>query len=359
MKKFLLLALVLVLAQSLMAGGGGQQTAPAASGGSSSAPSSSGPYDSLQPVTLIFGSGTAPGAAGDLWGIAFCENVEKITGGKLKINYFGNSQLGVDTELQQQMLAGDIDIVVCQPAQTTSFVKEVAVFDLPMAFAKYNANAIDKALNDSSFTKLINEGYGKSGMICLGYLQGATFREMTSNKEVRKLADFQGVKIRTMDAKFHVMFWKSLGANPTPLPFTELYLSLQQGVVDAQENATDTSRNAMFFEVQKYLINTHHIIYLNQFLMNKKKFDGLAPAYQNAIRQAVAQATAKLAPDMQKINDDNKAFMVQKGMTSIDLPASFVDEVVAKADEVYKAIRTEIGNNIVDALINELKAAQK
>ncbi|MCL2478978.1 MAG: TRAP transporter substrate-binding protein [Treponema sp.] len=359
MKKFLLLALVLVLAQSLMAGGGGQQTAPAASGGSSSAPSSSGPYDSLQPVTLIFGSGTAPGAAGDLWGIAFCENVEKITGGKLKINYFGNSQLGVDTELQQQMLAGDIDIVSCQPAQTTSFVKEVAVFDLPMAFAKYNAQAIDKALNNSSFTKLINDGYAKAGMVCLGFLQGATFREMTSNREVRKLADFQGIKIRTMDSKFHVMFWKSLGTNPTPLPFTELYLSLQQGVVDAQENANDTNVSAMFFEVQKFLVNTHHILYLNQFLMNKKRFDSLAPAYQDAIRKAVAQATGTLSPNMQKINDDNKAVMIQKGMTSIDFPPSFVDDVVAKADGVYKAIRAEIGDPIVDALINELKAAQK
>jgi len=355
MKRFLVLALVLVLAQTLMAGGGGQKPAPASGGG---APSG-GPYDNLQAVTLIYGNGAANGAAGDLWGKYFCENVEKITGGKLKVNYFGNSQLGVDSELQQQMLAGDIDIVSCQPAQTTSFVKEVAVFDLPMAFAKYNAQAIDKALNDSSFTKLINDGYAKAGMICLGFLQGATFREMTSNKEIRSLNDFNGVKIRTMDSRFHLMFWRALGANPTPLPFTELYMSLQQGVVDAQENANDTNVSAQFFEVQKFLVNTHHIIYLNQFLMNKKKFDSLAPAYQAAVREAVAQATGKLSPDMKKINDDNKAIMIQKGMTSIEFQPSFIDEVVAKADGVYKAIRGEIGDSIVDALINELKAAQK
>ena len=354
MKKFLVLALVFLLAQTLMAGGGGQQSAPAPSGGSGGA----GPYDNLQAVTLKFGNGAANGAAGDLWGKAFCESAAKITGGKLKVDYFGNSQLGVDSELQQQMLAGDIDIVACQPAQTTSFVPEVAVFDLPMVFAKYNAKAIDKALNDSPFTKMINEGYGKKGMICLGFLQGATFREMTSNKEIRTLADFAGVKIRTMDSKYHLMFWRSLGANPTPLPFTELYLSLQQGVVQAQENANDTNVSAQFFEVQKYLVNTHHILYLNQFLMNKKKFDSLAPAYQQAIRQAVAEATAQIAPNMQKINDDNKAIMIQKGMTSIEFQPSFIDDVVAKADEVYKAIRAAIGDNIVDTLIKELKAAQ-
>ena len=350
MKKFLMLALVLILAQTLMAGGGKQSDSQSSGG--------SGPYASLAPVTLIYGNGAANGAAGDLWGKYFCEAVENITGGKLKVDYFGNSQLGVDSELQQQMLAGDIDIVSCQPAQTTAFVKEVAVFDLPMAFAKYSAGAIDKTLNDSSFTKLINEGYARSGMICLGFLQGATFREMTSNKEIRSINDFNGVKIRTMDSRFHLMFWRALGANPTPLAFTELYMSLQQGVVEAQENANDTNVSSQFFEVQKYLVNTHHILYLNQFLMNKKKFDGLAPAYQDAVRQAVAQATARLSPDMKKINDDNKAIMIQKGMTSIEFQPSFVDEIIKKADDVYKAIRADIGNPIVDALIKELDAAK-
>jgi len=350
MKKYLLLALVLILAQTLMAGGGGQQSA-ATSGGT-------GPYANLAPVTLVYGNGAANMAAGDLWGRYFVEAVEKITDGKISINYFGNSQLGVDSELQQQMLAGDIDIVSCQPAQTTSFVPEVAVFDLPMVFARYNAKTIDKALNDSSFTRLINEGYARKGMICLGFLQGATFREMTSNKEVRSIRDFTGVRIRTMDARFHLMFWRALGANPTPLPFTELYMSLQQGVVDAQENANDTNVSAQFFEVQKFLVNTHHIIYLNQFLMNKGKFDSLAPAYQAAVREAVGQATARLAPDLQKINDDNKAIMIQRGMTSIEFPPSFYEEVIVRADEVYKAIRADIGNTIVDALIKELEAAK-
>ena len=308
-------------------------------------------------VTLIYGNGAANGAAGDLWGKYFCEAVENITGGKLMVDYFGNSQLGVDSELQQQMLAGDIDIVSCQPAQTTAFVKEVAVFDLPMVFAKYDAKAIDRTLNDSSFTKLINESYARSGMVCLGFLQGATFREMTSNKEIRSIDDFKGVKIRTMDSRFHLMFWRALGANPTPLAFTELYMSLQQGVVEAQENANDTSVSSQFFEVQKYLVNTHHILYLNQFLMNKKKFDSLSPANQNAIREAVAEATARIAPDMKKINDGNKAIMIQKGMTSIDLAPSFVDEIIAKAGVVRNAIRAEIGDAIVDALVNELEAA--
>ncbi|MCD8140853.1 MAG: TRAP transporter substrate-binding protein [Planctomycetaceae bacterium] len=316
-------------------------------------------FADLESVELVMGDGAANGAAGDLWAIEFCKKVEELTGGKLTIAYFGNSQLGVDSELQQQMLAGDIAMMVCQPAQTTPFVKEVAVFDLPMVFAKYDAQTIDKALNDSSFTKLINEGYARANMLCLGFLQGGTFREMTSNKEIRTIDDFAGVKIRTMDAKFHLMFWQALGANPTPLAFTELYMSLQQGVVQAQENANDTNVNSQFFEVQKYLVNTHHILYLNQFLVNKATFESLDPAYQNAIRQAVAEATAVLAPQMGKINDDNKQITIDKGMISIEFAPEFIDEAIAKADNVYTGIRAEIGDEIVDALINELKAASE
>ena len=264
-----------------------------------------GPYDNLKSVTLRYGNGAAPGAAGDLWGLAFCKHVKEITGGKLIIDYFGNSQLGVDSELQTQMLAGDIDIVSCQPGQSTTFVSALAVYDLPLVFAKYSAAQIDKALNNSSFTKIINQKYADSNMICLGVLQGATYRVMTSNKKITQIADFKGIKIRTMNSPYHLMFWKSLGANPTPLAFTELFMSLQQGVVAAQENANDTNASSNFQEVQKFLVNTRHLLYMNQLLMNKKKFESLDPAYQDAIRKAVAKATGEIAPNLAKIDKDN------------------------------------------------------
>ncbi|MDR1732225.1 MAG: TRAP transporter substrate-binding protein, partial [Synergistaceae bacterium] len=254
-----------------------------------------GPYDSLAPVTLRYGNGAALGAAGDVWGEAFCRYVAEITGGKLTVDYFPNSQLGVDNEMQTQMLNGDIDIVSCQPGQTTTFVPSVAFYDLPLLFAKYDAAAIDKALNHSDFTGLINEKYAASGMICLGVLQGATYRVMTSNVKIEKLADFKGIKIRTQNSPYHLAFWKALGANPTPLPFTELYMSLQQGVVDAQENANDTNLSSNFQEVQKFLVNIRQLLYVNQFLMNKAKFDSLDPAYQTAIREALAKATGEIA----------------------------------------------------------------
>jgi tripartite ATP-independent transporter DctP family solute receptor len=313
------------------------------------------PYDALDPVTLRFGNGAALGAAGDVWGEAFCKYVAEITGNKLTADYFPNSQLGVDNEMLTQMQAGDIDIVSCQPGQTTTFVPAVAVYDLPLAFAKYDAATIDRALNQSAFTKLINEKYAGSGMICLGVLQGATFRVMTSNVKIEKLADFKGIKIRTMNSPYHLMFWQAIGANPTPLPFTELYMSLQQGVVQAQENANDTNLSSNFQEVQKFLVNTRHILYMNQFLMNKAKFESLAPAYQAAVREAVAKATADIAPNLAAVNDSNRDKLVAGGMQNLTFDNTFYDDVIKASQPVYTAIRKEIGNEIVDSLIDALE----
>jgi TRAP-type C4-dicarboxylate transport system substrate-binding protein len=161
-----------------------------------------------------------------------------------------------------------------------------------------------------------------------------------------------------MDNKNHLAFWKALGANPTPLPFPELYISLQQGVVDAQENANDTNVNAKFNEVQKYLVNTHHILYLNQFLMNKSKFDGLDPAYQQAVRESVAEATAAIAPSMSKINDDNKANLTANGMASLEFDSAFYDGLIEKSKTVYDEIRKTIGDELVNSLVSELEKAK-
>ncbi|MDF2839820.1 MAG: sialic acid-binding periplasmic protein siaP [Clostridia bacterium] len=359
MKKVVSIILALVLVFSLTACSQPTQApAPEAPKTEAPAASSGDPFAALEPIELVYGNGAAIGAAGDLWGVEFSKLVEQKTNGKLKIGYFPNMQLGNDSEMQQQMLAGEIDIVSLQTAPTTPFVPEVAVFDLPLAFAKYDAAAIDKVLNDSPFNALLNKAYAKAGLINLGFLQGATFREMTSNKEIRSIDDFKGVKIRTMDAKFHLAFWKALGANPTPLPFPELYLSLQQGVVAAQENATDTNVSAKFYEVQKYLVNTHHILYLNQFLMNKSKFDSLDPAYQNAIRESVAEATTTVSQKMSALNENNKKTLVDNGMTSVEFEPAFYDTLIEKSKPVYDEIRQAIGAELVDSLINELEKAK-
>jgi tripartite ATP-independent transporter DctP family solute receptor len=354
MKKLLILLLVLAMVLVQVACSGGAQPEQT----SEKPAESESEYASLEPVALIGADNAGVGAAAQLFGELVTKKVAEITDGKLTIDYYPNSQLGNDQELQAQMLAGDIDFVICQTAQTVNFVPEVAIFDLPMVFAKYDAKTIDYALNRSPFTEKINEAYRAKNMLNLHYLQGATFRETTSNKKISSIDDFKGLKIRTMENKNHMDAWKALGAAPTPLPWPEVYVSLQQGLVDAQENATDTCVGANLHEVQDYLILTHHILYCNQFLINASKFDSLDPLYQKALKQAVDEAAVEIEAQLVTIDKENRQKLVDNGMELIEFEASFVDEVLERVQSVYDSIGKQIGQEYVDALLDALENAK-
>jgi tripartite ATP-independent transporter DctP family solute receptor len=356
MKRLLILLLVMVM---VLVPAACAKEAPAEQAAAEQQPAEvENAYSSLEPVVLIGADNAGVGAAAQLYGELVTKKVAEITDGKLKIDYFPNSQLGNDQELQAQMLAGDIDLVIAQTAQTVSFVPEVAIFDLPMVFAKYDAKTIDYALNKSPFYEKINQAYKAKNMRIMHYLQGGTFRETTSNKNIGSIDDFKGLKIRTMENQNHMAFWKALGAAPTPLPWPEVYVSLQQGLVDAQENATDTCIGANLQEVQDYLILTHHILYCNQFLINATRFESLDPLYQAALQQAVDEAAVEIEAKLTTIDTDNRQKLIDGGMKLVEFEASFIDQVLDRAKGVYSSIGEAIGQDYVDSLLDALENAK-
>ncbi|MBR1565913.1 MAG: TRAP transporter substrate-binding protein [Oscillospiraceae bacterium] len=350
MKKFLATLLALTMMMALVACGGGSSSsgssssAPADSGSSSSTPAPAAPaapsdtsaYDSLDPVELIGADSTGKGAAGQIFGEYVAQRVDEITGGKLTIDYHPNGDLGGDADLLRQTQSNDIQIVVCQTAPTVSFIPEMAVFDLPMAFAKYDGDTIDNVLNGSNdFTTALGQAYEAQNLHLLGFLQNATFRLTSSNKDLKSLADYKGLQIRTMENSNHMAFWSAIGAQPTPLAWAEVYVSLQNKMIDAEENAADTIVGANLNEVQKYLALTNHILYCNQICISKDAYEALDPAYQAALDQAVADAIAYMRPQLESIDADNKALLQEKGMEIIEYPDTFFDEVLGM-DSVQK-----------------------
>ena len=324
MRKIMAAALAGFMVLSLTACGGGDDKA------AKSDSKASGDYAKLKSVELIGADSTGKDAAGQLFGELVAKKVSTITGGKLTIDYHPNGDLGGDEDLLRQMKSNDIQLVVSQTAPVVSFIPEVAVFDLPMAFAQYKGDAIDKVLNgkDSDFRKKLSAAYEKSGYHYLGILQNATFRLTTANKDLKTLEDYKSLKIRTMSNKNHMAFWTAIGAEPTPLAWPEVYFALQSGTVAAEENAADTIVGANLNEVQKYLACTNHILYANQICMNKKAYDGLDPAYQKALNQAVTEALAEMRPKLADIDKKNKDDLKGKGMTIINYDNAFFAKIL-------------------------------
>ena len=281
-------------------------------------------------VWLVTADTTAKGAAGQVFAQLIQEKVKNITGGSLVIDYFPNGELGGDVDLLRQAQRGYIAITVCQTAPVVSFVPEMAVFDLPMVFARYDGATINEVLNgDSEFKKEMSKAYEQRGLHLLGFMQNATYRLATANKNLLTLSDFNGLKIRTMENKNHMTFWSAIGASPTPLAWAELYISLQQGIVDAQENAADTCVGANFQEVQNYLACTNHILYCNQICMNAKMYDALSEEHKAALNQAVKEALDEMRPRLEEIDRVNKDKLKAGNMEIIEYDKSFFDDVLA------------------------------
>lgn len=349
MKKQIALTLSLAMAASLAACGGSKPAATTAAPAETKAEAAeteaaaeaSGDYSDLEAVELILADASSAGAALNLFSEKLAENVEAITGGQMTIDYHGLSELGGDADIIRQVQGGDIAMCGSQIAPLVSFIPEMAIFDLPMVFAKYDGDKIDAVLNgDSEANAAIKEAYEAAGLHLLGFLQNATYRLTTSNSELADLASFKGLKIRTMENANHMAFWTAIGAEPTPLAWPEVYISLQNGTIDAEENAADTVAGANLHEVQKYLSCTNHILYCNQIAISQDIWDELDPADQAALEQAVAETIAWMRPQLADLDASKKADLADKGMTITEYPAEFYDSIL-ELDGV-KALYDEI-----------------
>ena len=357
MKKLTALFLASALSLSLAAcSGGSSSTAGNTSTGSAGA--SGGAYDNLEPVTLILADSAAPGAAGALFDEMVAEKAAEITGGKLTVDAYINGELGADVDLLRQMQSGDIDMVGSQIAAMVSFCPELAIFDLPMAFANVDGDKIEEVLNGDIETRAaLDAAFEEANWHLLGFLQNATYRLTTANTNLQTLSDFNGLMIRTMENTNHMAFWSAIGAAPTPMAWNEVYFALQSGNIAAEENAADTIVGANLFEVQDYLACTNHILYVNQISINKDSWDSLDPAYQAALEQAVAESIEEMRVQLAEIDTQNKETLVENGMTLIEYDQSFFDEVLALpgVQALYDQIDADT-NGLASILQRELAA---
>lgn len=314
-------------------------------------------YADLESVNLLLASGAPVDNIGDVWQKSIAENVSEITGGKLTIEYHGNSELGGDADIFRQLQSGDIQMVAAQPSSVVPYVGEAGCFDLPMAFVGYDAETIDAVLNgDNEFTQALDSAYEENGFVNLGFVQDATFRITTSNVPLNTLEDYKGLQIRTMQSANAIAFWEALGAAPTPLDFSEVYISLQNGTIDAQEKPTDTIVGSSIQEVQKYYENTNHTLSTYNMVMNKEAWDSLDPKYQEALVEAIAMATEETMATQPDREAAATQTMKDAGMQEIVYDDSFYEEVLNLdgVKKIYSDISAQT-NGLSDQMVEALE----
>ena len=217
----------------------------------------------------------------------FAEEVEKASGGKMKIRGIGAAALGSDVQMQQALIGGAQEMMVGSTATLVGITKEMAIWDTP--FLVNNPKEAD-ALLDGPVGEKVKAKLEEKGLVGLVYWENG-FRNLTNNKRaVARLEDLDGIKLRVMQNNVFLESFKTLGANAVPMPFSELFTALETKTVDGQENPYNTILSSKFYEVQKYLTVTNHVYSPWIVLVSKKYWDGLSAAEKKVLADAVARA---------------------------------------------------------------------
>lgn len=241
------------------------------------------------------------------------EEVKKRTAGRVLIDVFPSSQLGKETEINQGLSMGTVDIIYTGMAFAGRTLPALSLSSAPFVFRDH---AHWEAFRASPlWRELANQYEAKSGG---NQIVGYTYyglRHMTSNKPIAKPEDMKGLKLRVPDAPIFMMFPKAVGANPTPIAFAEVYLALQNGTVDAQENPLPTIDAKKFYEVQKYITLTGHITESLVTIVSSAAWQRLNAEDRKTVEAVLWDASTRASADIQDAENKLVDEFVKRGKT--------------------------------------------
>ena len=277
-----------------------------------------------------------------LYAEKFVEEVERLSNGEMKIDIYSNSSLGGDTELLESVMCGDIPFVVQNTAPQVSYLPRLCLFDLPCVFE--SIEELYEVLDNEEFMEKINEIYAEKGIVLLA-MSDQNFRVMSSNVKVETIEDFSGIKIRTMENSYHMAFWKAIGANPTPMSFSEVYIGLQQNTIDAQENPYEVIVSNKFYEQQDYIIQTNHLPHLLSLITNEEFLESLTQEQQDIIYEAAEIACEYAREQAAERVEDRIATCEENGTEIVEVSDELWEAMKEASADLYEEIREVVDDD--------------
>ncbi|HCX80887.1 MAG: ABC transporter substrate-binding protein [Curvibacter sp. RIFCSPHIGHO2_12_FULL_63_18] len=279
----------------------------------------------------------------------FAENVSKKSGGKIKVNLFPGGVLGGDQANVSAVQGGTLEMVVLNTGILASVAKELAIFDFPFLIS--SSQEAD-ALVDGPVGKKLHAKLEERGIVGLSYWE-LGFRNITNSKRpILKVDDIEGLKLRVIPNPINVDWVKALGANPTPLPFPELYAALEQKAIDGQENPLTVINANKLYEVQKYVTLTNHQYNPQSVIISKKFWDTLNAAEKKLIDEASDDAT-KYQREQSRAQAAAAVDGLKKGGMTV---SEFSPAELAKLRDKMKPVVAKYSANVGEATVAEVQA---
>ena len=220
------------------------------------------------------------------------DEIKKRTNGKYEIQVFPASQLGNENQINEGLGLGTVDMIYTGVAFAGSIHKPIAITNAPYTLRDFEHW---KAYRDSKLFRDMAKGYEdktRHKVVALNYYGQ---RHLTANKAITKPEDMKGMKLRVPPAPLYLMFTKSVGANATPIAFAEVYLALQQGTVDGQENPLPTILAKKFYEVQSHIMLSGHITESLLTIVGTHVWGRLSEPEKKIFEEVLLQAASRVS----------------------------------------------------------------
>ncbi len=287
-----------------------------------------------QAVKLTLGHGAAPGNPRHEASVKFAEVLKAKTGGRIEVQVAPSAQLGDDAAMVTALRTGALDMSANSQGAVANAVPEYNAYGMPFLFS---TPAAAFKLLDGPLGKELGERSAEKGMVLLGAWDNG-IRHMTNSKRpIAKVDDMKGLKMRVPPDATLVDIMKSVGAEAQQIRFAELYVALQQGVVDGQENPLVNIHASKLYEVQKHLALTSHQFQMTPLLMSKRTWDRLSEADKKAVQEAAAEATALQRKLSQEADDKLLADLKSKGVQVTTPDRAGFEKATSDVDDKWMA----------------------
>ncbi len=278
----------------------------------------------------------------------FVELVSEKSGGRIEIQKFSNGTLGNEPQMQSSLQGGILEIMVGPTSNLVGSIPQYLLFDLPFFFP--NFEAADKVM-DGRVGQALFDQLDELNMVGLAYWDNG-FRHMTNGvRPINSVDDVAGLNIRVIPNPLFISTFSALGANPVPLPYTELFTALETRAVDAQETPVGLIHSSRFYEVQDHLALTGHVYTPYLLLASKSWFDGLSAEDQAIVLEA-AQESAVYQRDLSRTDADRLVGLLEEeGMEVTRLS----DEEMARMRDTVAPVVDEFTETIGADLIQQAR----
>ena len=297
--------------------------------------------------TIKFGHVGQPGSLMDKVATEFAKRANEKLGDKAEVRVYGSSQLGSDTQMLRKLKLGTIDMSLPSTVMS-SVAPSFALFEMPFMVA--DREHMSRIRESELIRGKLDEAAESQNYKIIGIWENG-FRNITNNERaINTPQDLRGIKLRTPNGQWRVRMFKSYGANPTPMPYSETFVGLQTGAVDGQENPLAQIYPARFYEVQDYLSLSRHV-YTPAYVLTGASWQRLP----DDVRQILAQT----AEDMQPVALEMGAQLDDELLTKLNDEGMKVNDIdrqafVDASKPIYQAFEEEVEDGA--AMIEEVRS---